>query len=211
MRRNPVSSAMETLKQLLRWLVHLLGLGPDRERLEWFAGLAQKIEPRASFEVLALPESEKLILKEISRRARDSRSEGGSGTIVLFSGTSSGKADAAEAVAKDLQQDLYRVDSSRVVSKYIGETEKHLSRLFKGAASAGAILFFDEADALFGKRSEIEDSHDRYTNSETNYLLQLFERSKGLAILAANVEETAPPEFLRRFHFVVNFHQPSRS
>ena len=110
-------------------------------------------------------------------------------------------------MAKDLQRDLYRVDSSRVVSKYIGETEKNLDRLFNAAESTGAILFFDEADALFGKRSEVKDSHDRFANIEINYLLQRLETYKGVAILALSKEDPSQ-RVLQRFHFVVDFRRP---
>jgi SpoVK/Ycf46/Vps4 family AAA+-type ATPase len=104
--------------------------------------------------------------------------------------------------------DLYRVDLSQVVSKYIGETEKNLRRVFDAAEEGGAILLFDEADALFGKRSEVRDSHDRYANIEISYLLQRMESYHGLAILTTNMKETLDAAFLRRIRFVVEFPFP---
>ena len=112
---------------------------------------------------------------------------------------------AAEVIANDLRLNLYRIDLSAVVSKYIGETEKNLRRLFDAAEDGGAILFFDEADALFGKRSEVKDSHDRYANIEINYLLQRMEAYRGLAILATNMKSALDPAFMRRLRFIVNF------
>src|SRR5262249_59054368 len=104
--------------------------------------------------------------------------------------------------------DLYRIDLSSVVSKYIGETEKNLRRVFDAAENSGAILLFDEADALFGKRSEVKDSHDRYANIEVSYLLQRMEVYRGLAILTTNLKENLDPAFMRRLRFVVHFPFP---
>jgi SpoVK/Ycf46/Vps4 family AAA+-type ATPase len=115
---------------------------------------------------------------------------------------------AAEVLATELNLDLYRIDLSAVVSKYIGETEKNLRRVFDAAEDGGAILFFDEADALFGKRSEVKDSHDRYANIEINYLLQRMESYRGLAILATNMKAALDSAFLRRIRFVINFPFP---
>jgi SpoVK/Ycf46/Vps4 family AAA+-type ATPase len=115
---------------------------------------------------------------------------------------------AAEVIANDLRLNLYRIDLSAVVSKYIGETEKNLRRLFDAAEDGGAILFFDEADALFGKRSEVKDSHDRYANIEINYLLQRMEAFRGLAILATNMRSAMDTAFTRRLRFIVNFPFP---
>jgi SpoVK/Ycf46/Vps4 family AAA+-type ATPase len=198
---------MQILMQFLNWLARLFRLGADRETPDRRGDLARKIEPRASFEVLELEEPQKSILRDVCARARNDQG----GTVVLFTGAGArGKADAAEAVAKDLQRDLYRVDSSRVVSKYIGETEKNLDRLFNAAESTSAILFFDEADALFGKRSEVKDSHDRFANIEINYLLQRLETYKGVAILALSREDPSQ-RALQRFHFVVDFRRPPRT
>src|SRR5262249_34401143 len=133
----------------------------------------------------------------------------GSGVAALFAGSSgTGKTFAAEVLARDLSLDLYRVDLSQVVSKYIGETEKNLRRIFDAADSGGVVLLFDEADALFGKRSEVKDSHDRYANIEVSYLLQRMETYRGLAILTTNLKDAIDTAFLRRLRFVVHFPFP---
>jgi SpoVK/Ycf46/Vps4 family AAA+-type ATPase len=133
----------------------------------------------------------------------------GLGISALFAGESgTGKTMAAEVIANDLHLNLYRIDLSAVVSKYIGETEKNLRKLFDAAEDGGAILFFDEADAIFGKRSEVKDSHDRYANIEINYLLQRMESYRGLAILATNMKSALDSAFMRRLRFVVTFPFP---
>jgi SpoVK/Ycf46/Vps4 family AAA+-type ATPase len=196
---------MKTLKQFLKRLARFFGLGTT-ETPDPLTNLARKIEPRASLEILQMAESQKQILNDISAHARSSRSQRGGVTIVLFSGVNgTGKTIAAEVMARDSGQDLYRVDLDRIVSKYIGETEKNLNRLFTAAGSAGAILLFDEADALFGKRSEVKDSHDRYANIEVGYLLQQLEAFNGIAILATNNEQDTDDTFRRRIRFIVEF------
>jgi SpoVK/Ycf46/Vps4 family AAA+-type ATPase len=139
----------------------------------------------------------------------------GRGITALFAGPSgAGKTMAAEVIANELQLELYRIDLSGVVSKYIGETEKNLDQLFRAAATASAILFFDEADALFGKRSEVHDSHDRYANVEVSYLLQKVEEHEGLTILATNLRQNLDEAFLRRLTLTVHFpfpDEPSRA
>jgi SpoVK/Ycf46/Vps4 family AAA+-type ATPase len=115
---------------------------------------------------------------------------------------------AAEVLAGDLRLDLYRIDLSQVVNKYIGETEKNLRRVFDAAEAGGAVLLFDEADALFGKRSEVKDSHDRYANIEVSYLLQRMESYRGLAILTTNMKTALDDAFLRRLRFIVQFPFP---
>jgi len=196
---------MKTLKEFLKRLARFFGLGTT-ETLDPLTNLARKIEPRATLEILPIAESQKRILNDISAHARSSRSQRGGVTIVLFSGVdSNGKNNAAEVMARDLGQDLYRVDSDRIISKYIGETEKNLNRLFTAAESASAVLLFDEADALFGKRSEVKDSHDRYANIEVGYLLQQLEAFNGIAILATNNEEDTDDTFRRRIRFIVEF------
>ena len=119
-----------------------------------------------------------------------------------------GKTMAAEVLARLLELDLYRIDLSAVVSKYIGETEKNLRRVFDAAESGGAVLLFDEADALFGRRSEVKDSHDRYANIEVSYLLQRIEAYRGLAILTTNLKEALDAAFVRRLRFIVQFPYP---
>ena len=136
----------------------------------------------------------------------------GLGITALFAGPSgTGKSMAAEVIANALRLNLYRIDLSAVVSKYIGETEKNLRRLFDAAEDGGALLFFDEADALFGKRSEVKDSHDRYANLEINYLLQRMERYSGVTILATNMRTAIDAAFVRRLRFIVRFPFPARA
>jgi len=133
----------------------------------------------------------------------------GLGVSALFSGESgTGKTLAAEVLAHELSLDLYRIDLSSIVSKYIGETEKQLKQLFDAAEEGGVLLLFDEADALFGKRSDVNDSHDRYANIEVSYLLQRMEAFQGLAILTTNLRSTMDKAFQRRLRFTVNFPFP---
>ena len=133
----------------------------------------------------------------------------GLGISAMFVGASgTGKTMAAEVLANKLRLALFKIDLSMVVSKYIGETEKNLRKVFDAAEDGGAILFFDEADALFGKRSEVRDSHDRYANIEIGYLLQRMESYQGLAILATNMKEALDQAFVRRIRFIVNFPFP---
>jgi len=182
--------------------------------------LAQRIEPSASWEDLVLPEPQRLILQEVAVHVRRrttvyehwgfaAQSARGLGISALFSGPSgTGKTMAAEVLARELRLDLYRVDLSATVSKYIGETEKNLRRIFDAAEEGGVILLFDEADALFGKRSEVKDSHDRYANIEVGYLLQRMEAYRGLAILTTNLKASLDTAFLRRIRFIVQFPFP---
>jgi ATPase family associated with various cellular activities (AAA) len=185
--------------------------------------LAGRIEPAAAWEDLVLPEPQKDALREIvanvRQRARVYDAWGfarkgarGLGISTLFAGASgTGKTMAAEVLAGELWLDLYRIDLSQVVSKYIGETEKNLRRVFDAAEEGGAVLLFDEADALFGKRSEVKDSHDRYANIEVSYLLQRMESYRGLAILTTNMKGELDTAFLRRLRFVVRFPFPDAS
>ncbi|MCX6924373.1 MAG: ATP-binding protein [Verrucomicrobia bacterium] len=182
--------------------------------------LAQRIEPFAGWDDLVLPGPQKQILREVSAHVRQrakvyetwgfaSKGARGLGISALFTGISgTGKTMAAEVLASELRLDLYRIDLSSVVSKYIGETEKNLRRVFDAAEAGGAILLFDEADALFGKRSEVKDSHDRYANIEVSYLLQRMEAYRGLAILTTNLKDSLDTAFMRRIRFVVQFPFP---
>ena len=130
---------------------------------------------------------------------------------VLFSGPSgSGKTMAAEIIGSALKFDVYRIDLSMVVSKYIGETEKNLKKIFEDTEDMNVVLFFDEVDALFGKRSEVKDAHDRYANIEVNYLLQKMEEHEGIIILATNTNEKMDEAFIRRMNFIVEFSFPNR-
>jgi AAA+ superfamily predicted ATPase len=136
----------------------------------------------------------------------------GHGLTALFAGPSgTGKTMAAQVLARELGMDLYRVDLSRTMSKWIGETEKNLARLFDEARCSGAVLFFDEADALFGKRSEVKDAHDRYANLEIGYLLQRMEEHDGVTVLASNRMRDLDEAFVRRFHFLVDFPMPNEA
>jgi ATPase family associated with various cellular activities (AAA) len=189
----------------------------SRPRLD---ALARRVELKAGWDQLILPEAEKNLLRQIAAQVSGRatvyddwgfarKMNRGLGISALFAGESgTGKTMAAEVIASQLQLDLYRIDLSAVVSKYIGETEKNLRRVFDGAEDGGAILCFDEADALFGKRSEVKDSHDRYANIEINYLLQRMESYSGLAILTTNMKNTLDQAFMRRLRFIVNFPFP---
>src|SRR6185503_16886302 len=125
--------------------------------------------------------------------------------VLLFGPSGTGKTMAVEIIANELKLDAYKIDLSTVVSKYIGETEKNLNRLFTEAETSNAILFFDEADALFGRRSEVRDSHDRYANLEVAFLLQRMEEYEGVAILATNFRKNMDDAFVRRLHFALEF------
>ena len=189
----------------------------SRARLE---SLAQRLDPAATWDDLVLPETQLRTLREIATHVRHrfrvheqwgfaAKGARGLGISALFAGASgTGKTMAAEVLASELQLDLFRIDLSAVVSKYIGETEKNLRRVFDAAEAGGAILLFDEADALFGKRSEVKDSHDRYANIEVGYLLQRIETYRGLAILTTNFKQALDTAFLRRLRFVVQFPFP---
>ena len=182
--------------------------------------LAERIEPAATWEQLVLPDESLALLRLLAAQLRHRTTVyerwgfaelgcRGLGISALFTGPSgTGKTMAAEVLTNELRLDLYRIDLSGVVSKYIGETEKNLRRVFDAAEEGGAALFFDEADALFGKRSEVKDSHDRYANIEVNYLLQRMEAYRGVVILATNLKGSLDPAFLRRIRFVVSFPFP---
>ncbi len=200
-------------------------------RQAWFAAaraqagqalqaVAQKITPRQRFDDLVLPPDSLTQLHEMAARVTfrehvldqwgfGERMSLGRGVTALFAGPpGTGKTMAAEVVAASLGLDLYRIDLARVVSKYIGETEKNLNAVFSAAEDSNAILFFDEADALFGKRSEVQDAHDRYANIEVAYLLQKMEQYEGAAILATNMRQSLDEAFMRRLSFVITFPFP---
>jgi len=210
---EPVGSGSASLQDRL-WDACLDRTTPQMDRL------AQRLHPVATWADIVLPSDATHLLRQladqVAQRAtvydawgfRD-RMNRGLGISALFAGESgTGKTMAAEVIANHLRLGLYRIDLSAVVSKYIGETEKNLRRVFDAAEAGGAILFFDEADALFGKRSEVRDSHDRYANIEINYLLQRMEAYRGLAILATNMKSALDQAFMRRLRFVVNFPFP---
>lgn len=207
----------------------------ERAKVDWFAALlasarrqsshdleslAWRIEPHYDWDDIVLPGEAMAQLRDICARVANSHKvlgewgfgqklAHGRGVSALFVGPSgTGKTMAAEIIARELGLDLYKIDLSGVVSKYIGETEKNLDRIFKTAENANAILFFDEADALFGKRSEVRDSHDRYANIETSYLLQKMEQYEGIAVLATNLRQNLDEAFTRRLQFIVEFPFP---
>ena len=206
------------------------GDGTDPGQLSWricreharrtLDTLAQRVEARAGWADLVLPDSQVGTLRQIAIHVRQrgvvndrwgfaAKHARGLGMTALFAGASgTGKTMAAEILAAELDLDLYKVDLASVVSKYIGETEKNLRAIFDGAEQSGAILLFDEADALFGKRSEVRDSHDRYANLEISYLLQQMESYRGIAILTTNMQHAIDPAFLRRIRFIVQFPFP---
>jgi len=213
-------------------IVERLDSVPSRDRagLVWAAArevarggldeLAQRVEGSARLADLILPAAQLAALRDIAAQLRNrdrvygdwgfaAKHARGQGMTALFVGESgTGKTLAAEAIANEVELDLYRIDLATVVSKYIGETEKNLKRLFAAAESSGAVLLFDEADALFGKRSEVKDSHDRYANIEVAYLLQRMESYRGLAILTTNMKSALDRAFLRRIRFVLHFPFP---
>jgi hypothetical protein len=184
------------------------------------ADLAQRIVPRAGWEDLVLPDPQMRVLRQLASQVRHRmkvheawgfarHGRRGLGVSALFCGESgTGKTLAAEVLACDLELDLYRIDLASVVSKYIGETEKNLKQLFDAAEEGGVLLLFDEADALFGKRGEVREAHDRYANIEVGYLLQRMESYQGLAVLTTNMKSSLDRAFQRRLRFTVTFPFP---
>ena len=172
--------------------------------------LAVKVDTKYTWEDLVLPETTRRQVREVAAAIRNrhlvysqwgfnQRMDWGQGLKMLFSGTSgTGKTMTAGIIANDLGLDMYKIDLSGIVSKYIGETEKNLNKIFRAAHSSNAILFFDEADALFGKRSEVKDAHDRYANIEVAYLLQKIEEHEGAVILATNLSRNIDQAFSRQ-------------
>jgi ATPase family associated with various cellular activities (AAA) len=189
----------------------------SRPQLEMFA---ERIVPAKGWNDLILPTLQLQMLQQIAAQARNRMTvyerwgfaavgRRGLGLSVLFCGVSgTGKTLAAEVLAKELHLDLYRIDLSTVVSKYIGDTEKCLRQVFDAAETGGVLLLFDEADAIFGKRAEVKDSHDRYANIEISYLLQRMESFQGLAILTSNMKSALDTAFQRRLRFIVDFPFP---
>jgi hypothetical protein len=184
------------------------------------AELAQKITPHYTWDDLVLPDDQMAQLGEIYHQVQyravvydawgfDRKLAMGKGVSILFAGPpGTGKTMAADVLAGALGLDLYKIDLSTVVSKYIGETEKNLARIFDEAATSNAILFFDEADALFGKRTQVRDAHDRYANVEISYLLQKMEEYDGVVVLATNLRKNLDEAFVRRLHVTVEFPMP---
>jgi SpoVK/Ycf46/Vps4 family AAA+-type ATPase len=183
--------------------------------------LATRVRCAHTWQDVVLPAATLHQVKEVASAVRfrhrvysvwgfDRRLVSGRGLAILFSGAAgTGKTMTAGIIARDLGLDLYKIDLSGIVSKFIGETEKNLDRIFRAAHSGNAILFFDEADALFGKRSEVKDAHDRYANIEVAYLLQKLEDHDGVVILATNLSKNMDEAFSRRMHYVVEFPLPN--
>ena len=186
----------------------------EKQRRLSLGNLMRQVKPVATWADIAIPAAELRALQQIAAHPGQSRRVSKSaafGVVALFAGPSgTGKTMAAEALAQQMKMQLYRVNLREVVSKYIGETEKNLQRVFDAVGASNAILFFDEADALFGKRSEVKDSHDRYANIEVNYLMQKLEAFRGMVIVAANSPEQIDSTFRKRIRHVIQFPQPPR-
>lgn len=186
------------------------------------ASLSRKLNPVYTWPDIVLPNNSISQLHEICAQMQhrhtvygkwgfgEKQSLGRGLCVLLFGPSGTGKTMAVEIIANALNLDAYKIDLSTVVSKYIGETEKNLNKVFSEAETSNAILFFDEADALFGRRSEVKDAHDRYANIEINYLLQRMEEFEGLAILATNQRKNMDDAFFRRMHFAVEFPFPDQ-
>lgn len=206
------SDVQPTLKELFA--------ATRRQSGQDLTALARKISPKYSWDNIILPTDQLTQLREICNQVKyhhvvceqwgfEETLSLGKGINVLFSGVpGTGKTMAAEVIANELQLDAYKIDLSQIVSKYIGETEKNLDRVFTAAENANAILLFDEADALFGKRSEVKDAHDRYANLEVAYLLQKMEEYEGITILTTNLRQNLDEAFTRRIRFIIEFPFP---
>jgi ATPase family associated with various cellular activities (AAA) len=218
---GPGSAAERLAGRPLRLRAGALSPGERREHARReLRNLASLVEPSAGWDDLVLSAPELATLRQLTGHVRHeelvneqwgfaARHPRGLALTALFAGPSgTGKTMAAEVIAAELGLDLYRIDLATVVSKYIGETEKHLREIFAAAAGTGAVLLFDEADAIFGKRSEVRDSHDRYANLEVSYLLQQMEAYRGAAILTTNQQHAIDQAFMRRLRFVVQFPFP---
>lgn len=227
---NPgqIEDVVATARNLAQWQqtglteVHLFAAARQHSNHQ-LNQLATHVTPRYEWDDIILPPDTKAQLREMGQRVQfkptvfDSWTFGqklayGQGIAALFAGESgTGKTMAASIIAGELGLELYKIDLSALVSKYIGETEKNLERVFTEATTSNAVLFFDEADAIFGKRSEIQDSHDRYANLEVSYLLQRIERFDGIIILASNLQANIDEAFTRRLDFIIEFPFPQKT
>jgi len=210
MRRSQVREAASVSALFLL----CMALSAPALRAEGKPDLIRRIRPQATWDQVRLPELQVAILRDVATRVHE-RPKGtagaGAGASLLFvGGDGAARLRAAEALAHDLAVDLYRVDLGGVVSKYIGETEKNLAVVFADADGANALLFFDEADALFGRRSEVKDSHDRYASVQTSYLLKRMKDYRGVAILDLDKDDTPGSPTLRRIRSVVHFPYPPK-
>ena len=184
--------------------------------------IAQRMNTKADWKQLHLPQEQVTLLHQITDHVKQrnriiegfglpGKMKRGVGISALFAGKSgTGKTLAAQVIANDLKHDLYRIDLSAVIGKYIGETEKNLDRLFDAADDSNAVLLFDEADALFDKQTDVKDALDRYANMPITYFLQRIESYQGLVILSTNSKESLDKAFLRRIRFIVDFPAPKR-
>jgi SpoVK/Ycf46/Vps4 family AAA+-type ATPase len=224
-----IHDAVDTARNLAQWRAGTAAqiTAPDiyeacrRRSNQKLASLSRKITPRYQWHHIVLPPSRLQQLRDVCHYVKyreqvfgqwgfGRKSGNGNGLSALFAGPSgTGKTMAAEIIAGELGLDLYKIDLSIVVSKFIGETEKNLSKIFAEAETSNAILFFDEADALFGKRSEVKDAHDRYANIEVGYLLQRIEEYDGIVILATNLRKNIDEAFVRRLQFTIEFPFPN--
>jgi hypothetical protein len=227
-----IAAAVQTARQRLSWrITAAAGIGPYEATRELqaaargqnggeLADLTNKVEPIYRWSDIVLPDDSIQQLKEICARVTfgdtvlqnggfGRKLSSGKGITVLFAGPSgAGKSMAAEVIANELGLSLYRIDLSRVVSKYIGETEQNLERIFNAAMRSNAVLLFNEADSLMGKRSAVHDAHDRYANIEISYLLQKMEQHEGITILTTNLRGNMDDAFLRRLTFTIHFPFP---
>ena len=219
--RDAVTNAVDVAKQKQEPLSNRLLFAAARAQSTPALGnLARKLNPRYTWTDIVLPIDQVEMLQELVKQVRGrpfvleqwglgKKLTASNGITVLFAGPpGTGKTMSAEVVASELGLDLYKIDLSTIVSKYIGETEKNLDRIFSEAESSNAILFFDEADAIFGKRSEVKDAHDRYANIEVSYLLQRMEGYNGVTVLATNLRANLDDAFTRRLQFAIDFPFP---
>ena len=219
--RDATSTAREMIAQTPT--MAQLQAAARAQSIPTIAGLVHQIQPRHQWDDIVLPNDQKQMLSEMIAMIRHrgqvlgkwglgQKLTSSHGVCALFAGPpGTGKTMAAEVIASKLGIDLYRIDLSTIVSKYIGETEKNLEKIFTAAERSNAILFFDEADAIFGKRSEVKDAHDRYANMEVGYLLQRMERYDGVTILATNLRANLDDAFTRRLHFAIDFPFPDEA
>jgi hypothetical protein len=218
--RAATAASLEALRDDRPLAAEDLWAGARAQNSAGLERLARRIQPGFGWDDLVLPPRALELLRELVARVRlrgrvldgwalRRGGRSGEGIIALFAGPSgTGKTMAAEVIARDLGLDLYTIDLAMVVDKYIGETEKNLDRIFSEAERVNGVLFFDEADALFGKRSDVKDAHDRYANVETAYLLQRMEAFDGIAILATNLRANLDEAFARRLDALVDFPMP---
>lgn len=177
-----------------------------RQSLTTLNSLARRVAARASWNTLSLPATQRSVLRTLITQERKAPDTGSS--VLLAGSAGADKSRAAQVLARELQRKLYRVDQAALFSKYIGESEKNLDRLLAAAEASGAILLFDEADALFGKRTDVKDSHDRYANIEVSYVLQRMKAHSGLVLIAAQGKASLDDTFKRRLRYAIDFQPP---